>query len=343
MSEKYLIVGLGNPGREYAQTRHNVGFWVIEELARRHSLPAFTSERKALKTDGLIQGRRVILAKPQTYMNLSGEAIRSLVDYYKIDIDQLIVIHDDLDLSLGILRIRKGGGHGGQNGVRNIIHHLGTREFARARFGIGRPPGRMQAKDFVLQKFVADDEILAQQVMETTANAIELWLAEGLEKAMSAFNGDINSPNTSPEPDPEEQIRLAERAHELNPNDIKPLELLSRLYKRLQRLDEAARAHLLLAEIHHASGKMNRVVYEWERATRVCPELIEVREEIARTYENDQNNKKAVQTWLALAEYQEKQGQLEAALAALQEALRINPQHPKALELQAAFEERFTQ
>ena len=125
MSSKYLIVGLGNPGRDYAQTRHNVGFWVVDELAKRHALPAFSSERKALATDGLIKERRVLLVKPQTYMNLSGEAVRSLLDYYKIDTAQLIVVHDDLDLPLGTLRLRQTGGHGGQNG--NAKYHSTSR------------------------------------------------------------------------------------------------------------------------------------------------------------------------------------------------------------------------
>ncbi|MCA9896488.1 MAG: aminoacyl-tRNA hydrolase, partial [Anaerolineae bacterium] len=150
MSDKYLIVGLGNPGRQYQNTRHNVGFWVVAELARRHNLSSPKSERKSYVLDGTIAGKRVIAAMPQTYMNLSGEAVRALVDFYKIPLENIIVVHDDLDTPLGTLRLRQTGGHGGQNGVRNIILHLGTQEFARVRFGIGRPNGKMTARDYVL-------------------------------------------------------------------------------------------------------------------------------------------------------------------------------------------------
>jgi len=344
MSNKYLIVGLGNPGREYAQTRHNVGFWVVDELAKRHALPAFTSERKALVTTGLIKGKSVILAKPQTYMNLSGEAVRSLLDYYKIDIEQLIVAHDDLDLDLGTLRLRQTGGHGGQNGMRSIITHLGTKDFARVRFGIGRPPGKMQARDYVLHKFIRDDEILAQQVVDAAANAVELWLEEGIEVAMSQCNGDVNDSGTESDskPKPEEQLVLVERAHELNPNDPKPLAEMARLYKRLRRLDDAARAHLELAELHNANGDTKQMLSEWEQATRVRPMLIEVRQEMAQTYEAGDNKKRAVQTWLSLADYHEQQGAMDEALRAVQEALRVNPQHPKAIEMLSAYQKKLT-
>ncbi|MBC8170396.1 MAG: aminoacyl-tRNA hydrolase, partial [Anaerolineae bacterium] len=122
MSERYLVVGLGNPGKDYEQTKHNVGFWTVDELARRHGYTfGSKAERKALTADGLIAGKRVLLAKPQTYMNLSGESVRGLVDFYKIELENVIVISDDLDLPLGTLRLRKDGSHGGQNGVRSII------------------------------------------------------------------------------------------------------------------------------------------------------------------------------------------------------------------------------
>jgi PTH1 family peptidyl-tRNA hydrolase len=335
MSNKYLIVGLGNPGRKYATTRHNAGFWVVGELARRHDLSKFTEERKALTADGLIGGKRVLLAMPQTYMNLSGESVRALVDFYKIDLDKLIVIYDDMDLSVGTLRLRRGGGHGGQNGMRNIILHLGTKEFARVRFGIGKPPGRMKAKDYVLQDFYGDEAILAQQVVEKAADAVETWLATDIETAMQRFNGDVTegTKNTKEKPDHEEQLELAERAHELHPNDPRPLEQMAALYKKLRRLDEAARAHLLLGEIHRAQGDDKQWLYQWELAVKVRPALVDVREEIALAYEEQENPKRAVQTWIALAQYQHKQGDNESAIASLEEALRINDQHSKARDL----------
>lgn len=342
MPSKYLIVGLGNPGSKYAQTRHNVGFHVVDELAKRHSITNFTSERKALVATGQINNQSVILAKPQIFMNLSGESVRALVDYYKIDLDNIIVAHDDLDLPLGTLRLRKSGGHGGQNGVRNTILHLGTKEFGRVRFGIGRPPGKMQARNYVLHKFTENDQILAQKVVETAANAIEFWLENGMEAAMSKFNGDVNESGTKAKPKPNEQLQLAERAHELKPNDPKPLEEMARYYKMLRRLDDAAHAHLQLAELHRATGNTMQMIRQWELATRVRPMLIEVREEIARTYEAESNKKRAVMTWLSLAEYHEKQNHMEAAMQAIDEALRVNPQHPKAIDMHAEFKKKLT-
>lgn len=343
MSDKYLIVGLGNPGRQYAKTRHNAGFWVVNALAQRYGLTNFTQERKALTADGIIQGRRVILAKPQTYMNLSGESVRALYDYYKVDINNIIVAYDDLDLDLGVLRLRKTGGHGGQNGVRNIIQHLGTKDFARVRFGIGRPPGKMKARDWVLQGLSGDDTILAEQVIETAADAIEKWLREGIDIAMSQFNGDVTESNNTPQKeDPRAALKLAERAHELNPKDQRPLEQMAKLYRRLGKVEKAVRAHLLLAELFAAQDDRRRMVSEWEQVVQLRPMMIDVREEIAIAYEEDDNTKKAVQTWLNLADYQMRNGELEAATASVQEALRLNPQHPKAQDLSDKLRDRLT-
>ena len=176
MAEKRLIVGLGNPGARYEKTRHNVGWRVIDALVRRHYLGGGRSEQRAQTWDGAIRSVRVKLAKPLTYMNRSGESVRALMDYYSIAIENLIVVHDDLDSPFGILRLRKAGGHGGQNGLRSIIQHLGDDAFARVRFGIGRPPGKMQPVDFVLQRFNGDDAILADEVAVNAADAIEVWL-----------------------------------------------------------------------------------------------------------------------------------------------------------------------
>ncbi|KXK48842.1 MAG: peptidyl-tRNA hydrolase, partial [Chloroflexi bacterium OLB13] len=178
MSERWLIAGLGNPGPQYENTRHNMGFKVVETLAKRHGLTFSRTEKRASVADGLIVGRRVLLAKPLTYMNESGVAVRGLIDFYKIDINKLIVAADDLDLPLGTLRLRNGGGDGGQRGVRSIIQHLGTREFARARCGIGRPPGQMDPAAYVLRPFMGDDIINAQIMVEHAADAVETWLTD---------------------------------------------------------------------------------------------------------------------------------------------------------------------
>lgn len=194
MTDFYLIIGLGNPGKEYAETRHNVGFRVVDELARRYGLTFGKKERKAVVASGLILGKKVILAKPQTYMNLSGEAVRALVDFYKVDLPHILVVSDDLDIPLGTLRLRKSGSAGGQGGLKSIIQHVGTTDFNRLRFGIGRPPGRMGAKDYVLQTFRGDDAILAAQVVDRAASAVETWLTDGIELAMTRYNGSVDDP-----------------------------------------------------------------------------------------------------------------------------------------------------
>ncbi|MEL6307360.1 MAG: aminoacyl-tRNA hydrolase [Chloroflexota bacterium] len=342
MGNKFLIVGLGNPGRQYAKTRHNAGFVVVDEIARRHNLTSFTEERKALTVSGRIGNHSVILAKPQTYMNLSGESVRALMDYYNIDLMNLIVIYDDLDLPLGTLRLREGGGHGGQNGVRNIIKHAGTKDFARVRFGIGRPAGKMRARDYVLQKFSNDDALLANKVMETAANAVEFWLDEGIKHAMSRFNGDITENGTESKPDAKEQLKVAQRAHELNPDDPKPLQEMIRLHKKMRNLDDAVRGHLMLAELYNRQDKPKQMLHEWEVATKIRPALIDVREEVAITYEEQGNTKRAVHTWLKLAQYHNAQGEIDNALAATQEAIRLDPENAKAMSYQVEFTNKLT-
>jgi peptidyl-tRNA hydrolase, PTH1 family len=198
MTDWHLIVGLGNPGKDYANTRHNVGFRTVDELARRYSLTFGKKERKAIIATGIIRDKKVILAKPQTYMNLSGEAVRALVDFYKVDPARLLVISDDLDIPLGTLRLRKSGGAGGQGGLKSVIQHLGTQDFNRVRFGIGRPPGRMDPKDYVLQAFKGDDDITASLVVDRAADAVETWLDLGIELAMTRHNGDIDDPKPEP-------------------------------------------------------------------------------------------------------------------------------------------------
>lgn len=189
MTERYLIVGLGNPGREYEKSRHNIGFRAVDAIAERHGIVFARKQARALLGDGLIAGRKVLLAKPQTYMNLSGEAVRALVDFYKIALDHLLVISDDLDLPLGTLRIRQKGGSGGQKGLKSIITHLGTEEFARMRIGIGRPPGRMEAADYVLQDFGKDDQILLIETLDRVVKSVDTWLQQGIAIMMTRHNG----------------------------------------------------------------------------------------------------------------------------------------------------------
>jgi peptidyl-tRNA hydrolase, PTH1 family len=204
MTERYLIVGLGNPGKKYEATRHNVGWWVVDELVRRYSLVFEKKERKAITADGLIRDRRVLVAKPQTYMNLSGESVRALVDFYKISLDHLLVVSDHLDIPLGTLRLRAKGSAGGQNGIKSIIQHLGTDEFCRVRFGIGRPPGKMDPADYVLLPFKDDEAITARIVLDRAADAIETWLTEGIELAMTRYNGEVDGPMPAPETNPQD-------------------------------------------------------------------------------------------------------------------------------------------
>jgi PTH1 family peptidyl-tRNA hydrolase len=204
MSEQVLIVGLGNPGTEYANTRHNVGFHCVTELARTHQL--IFERRKKSKAKiamGPLNGKRVILANPYTFMNRSGMSVQGLSAFYKIPAERILVIYDDLDLPLGTVRIRSKGGSGGHKGVSDIIQRLGTQDFPRIRFGIGRPQGSMDPAVYVLLPFKEKELPLVKQTIEHVIQAIETWLDEGLEVAMSRFNGP-----TPPEPDPNHQPPL---------------------------------------------------------------------------------------------------------------------------------------
>lgn len=341
MADKYLIVGLGNPGRDHEKDRHNFGFQAIDELAGRHNLTGAKKEKKALILDGALNNKSVILAKPQTYMNLSGEAVRGLMDFYKIPIDRIIIACDDIDIPLGTLRLRHTGSHGGQNGLRNIIQHLSTQDFARIKMGVSRPPGKMDPAAYVLQSFSKDEAILAQQVREKTADAIELWLEQGIEVAMTAFNGDISTPKEA-KPNAETDLTLALRAHELAPNDPKPLEKLARLYKKLRRLDDAVNAHLRLAALHERLGNPKALLSEWEQVASIRATDIDWQEKLAHAYEHHTNLRMATQTWLRIADIHLAQADPNAALNAVEQALRLNPQHPKALALQRIVLERLT-
>lgn len=187
-SGQALIIGLGNPGREYAGNRHNVGFHVVDRLAAHHRLSFTRRQANARVADGLIAGRRAILAKPQTFMNLSGRPVAALVRFYQIELENLLVVFDDLDLPLGTLRLRPEGGAGGHNGMRSIIEQLGAQGFPRLRIGIDRPPGRMDPADYVLQNFSRDEHAVMVEVYPRAMAAIVTWLTRGLAPAMNEFN-----------------------------------------------------------------------------------------------------------------------------------------------------------
>lgn len=183
-----LIIGLGNPGKEYASNRHNIGFMAVEAFVKHHHIINLKVQGKAILYTGSIDGGKVIVAKPQTFMNLSGQSVQSLVNFYKVPLDNIIIVHDDLDLPFGVLRIRPDGGAGGQNGIRSIIEKLGTQAFPRLRMGIDRPPGRMEAADYVLQDFNKDQSAELPALIEKTVEGLNSWLEDGISEAMNKFN-----------------------------------------------------------------------------------------------------------------------------------------------------------
>jgi len=185
----YLIAGLGNPGVQYRQTRHNAGFMVLDRLAARLSVTFSRLESKALVTKADYQGSRIVLVKPHTFMNLSGQPVGSLSRYYKVPRERLLVVYDEVDLPLGTLRIRPGGGSAGHKGISSIIERLGSQDFPRLRVGVSRPPGRMEAADYVLQEFAASEKELLHVALDTAVDAILVFVSAGLEAAMNKFNG----------------------------------------------------------------------------------------------------------------------------------------------------------
>lgn len=185
----YIIAGLGNPGDKYDNTRHNAGFMTIDKLADKYGIEIGERAHKALIGKGLIEGQRVILAKPQTYMNVSGESIRALVDYYKIEPEELIIIFDDISLEPGQLRIRKKGSAGGHNGIKSIIAHLGTQEFTRIKVGVGEKPPKMDLADYVLGHFLREEQDTMEEAFENGAKAAVSIVTEGTDAAMNQYNG----------------------------------------------------------------------------------------------------------------------------------------------------------
>lgn len=185
----YMIVGLGNPGRQYESTRHNAGFICLDFLADKHGISVKKLKFKSLLGEGRINGKRCLLIKPQTYMNLSGEAVRDAVEFYKIPIENIIVICDDISLDPGKMRIRRKGSDGGQRGMRNIIYHLKSDNFPRIKIGVGAKPNpEYDLADWVVSRFTAEEAKLIKQVAENCASAVELMVDGKTDKAMSDYN-----------------------------------------------------------------------------------------------------------------------------------------------------------
>lgn len=190
----YIIVGLGNPGKDYKNTRHNIGFDVIDVIADKANISVMEKKHKALVGKGVFAGQKVILAKPQTYMNLSGESVRSLLDYYKVDeTEELIVISDDISLPPGQIRIRKKGSAGGHNGLKNIIDHLGHDSFHRIKMGVGEKPKGYDLADYVLGHFDKVDRVIMDDAALDAMAAIKMIMTQGADAAMNHYNKKVKA------------------------------------------------------------------------------------------------------------------------------------------------------
>jgi len=197
MNEVFLVVGLGNPGREYAATRHNIGFRIADHLAKTLGVRFSRQQNHAFIAAGNRGEAKVVLAKPQTYMNLSGQSVAGLLRFYKVPLEHLLVCCDDIDLPFGALRVRASGGSAGQRGMQSILESLSTKEVPRLRFGVGRPPGRMDAADYVLREFDSEEEEALPPIIDTAVQAILTFLDSSLEEAMNRYNA---VPNSAPSP-----------------------------------------------------------------------------------------------------------------------------------------------
>lgn len=189
MEKLTVIAGLGNPGRKYENTRHNAGFLAVDMLSGKYGIRVDRLKHQALTGDGTINGERVLLVKPQTFMNLSGESIRDIMHWYKVPTKNLIVIYDDVDLPAGTLRIRASGSSGTHNGMKSVIYQLQSDEFPRIRIGIGKAPEGWELADYVLGRFGADEAAAAARCIERAAEAAAIMVSEGVEAAMNRFNG----------------------------------------------------------------------------------------------------------------------------------------------------------
>lgn len=184
----YIIVGLGNPSKEYDKTRHNAGFEVIDMLADRMNVLVNEKKHKALCAKGAIGGEKVVLAKPQTFMNLSGESVRAIADFYKVETNHIIIIYDDVSLEPGQLRIRLKGSAGGHNGIKSIISHLGTQEFPRIKVGVGGKPRGMDLADYVLGRYSKGERLIMNDAFEEAAQAVLSIITDGADSAMNHYN-----------------------------------------------------------------------------------------------------------------------------------------------------------
>lgn len=185
----FIIVGLGNPGKEYENTRHNIGFDAIDTLVDKYTIPSSGKQHKAMYGKGVMEGQKVVLAKPLTFMNLSGEAVRAMVDYYKVDPEtELLVMYDDVSLEPGNIRIRKKGSAGGHNGIKSIIQHLGTQNFQRIKIGVGEKPKNWDLADYVLGKFSKEDRKIMDESLDRVAAAAALIVQGEIDEAMNLYN-----------------------------------------------------------------------------------------------------------------------------------------------------------
>ncbi len=188
LEDLFIIIGLGNPGKKYENTRHNVGFDTVELLSRRHGISITKLKHKALLGDGKISGKRVILVKPQTFMNLSGESVREILEWYKVPVKNIIIIYDDIDLPAGKLRLRPKGSAGTHNGMRSVIYQIESDEFPRIRIGVGGPPEGWELADYVLSKLSGEDKKKVEEAIVYAADAVEEIVKSGIDVAMNKFN-----------------------------------------------------------------------------------------------------------------------------------------------------------
>jgi len=185
----YIIVGLGNPGKQYEKTRHNIGFDFIDALAEKYHISVLEAKFKALIGKGVIEGQKVVLVKPLTYMNLSGESVRQVIDYFEIDEEsELIIVYDDISLNPGGLRIRAKGSAGGHNGIKNIIQHLGHDKFMRIKIGVGEKPKGWDLVDYVLARFTTEDRKLVEEAVDVAVEAAGIMVTAGIDEAMNRCN-----------------------------------------------------------------------------------------------------------------------------------------------------------
>ncbi len=189
----FVIAGLGNPGKKYEKTRHNMGFLVVDRIAEKCGISVKKMKHRALVGEGRISGRRALLVKPQTYMNLSGESIREIVDYYDAELEDVIVIYDDFDLEIGSIRVRKKGSAGSHNGMKSVISHLGSGDFPRVRIGIGKS-GDLDWKDFVIGKVSSQEKDVISEAVDKAADAVLCILEKGIDRAMNEYNVKAKAP-----------------------------------------------------------------------------------------------------------------------------------------------------